>query len=118
MHLSTGMQALRFLLRDRDTKFTTAFDEVFQADGLRITRTPPQAPRANAICERLVKTLRREILDRTLIFRERHLPKILAEYRAHYNDHRPHQSRGQRPPADETTTMQPITNLADIRSIR
>lgn len=58
------------------------FDAVFQADDLRITRTPPQAPRANAICERLVGTLRREFLDRTLIFGERYLSKILTKYRA------------------------------------
>lgn len=118
MELGTRMQALRFLIRDRDTKFTTAFDAVFQADGLEIIRTPPQALRANAICERLVKTLRREVLDRTLIFSERQLSKILAEYRAHYNDHRPHQSRGQRPPAIETTPMRPITNRADVPSIQ
>jgi transposase InsO family protein len=112
------MEALRFLVRDRDTKFTTAFDEVFRADGLQIIRTPPQAPRANAMCERGVGTLRREVLDRTLIFSERHLSKILAEYAEHYNDHRPHQSRGQRPPAVETTAMRPITDLADVCSIR
>lgn len=112
------MEALRFLVRDRDTKFTTAFDGVFQADGLRIIRTPPQAPRANAICERVVGTLRREVLDRTLIIGERHLSKVLAEYAEHYNDHRPHQSRSQRPPAVEATAMRPITDLTDICSIR
>jgi transposase InsO family protein len=118
MELGARMEALRFLVRDRDTKFTAAFDEVFRVDGLRIIRTPPQAPRANAICERVVGTLRREALDRTLIFNERHLSKILAEYASRYNDHRPHQSRGQRPPAVETTATRPITDLADVCSIR
>jgi putative transposase len=118
MELGTRMEALRFSVRDRDTKFTAAFDEVFQAEGLRIIRTPPQAPRANAICERVVGTLRREVLDRTLIFSERHLSKILAEYCAHYNDHRPHQSRDQRPPAVETAAMRPINDLADVCSIQ
>jgi transposase InsO family protein len=118
MELGVRMEALRFLVRDRDTKFTAAFDEVFQAEGLRIIRTPPQAPRANAICERLVGTLRREVLDRILIFSERHLSKILAEYCAHYNDHRPHQSLDQRPPAVEATAVRPITDLADVCSIQ
>ena len=98
MKLGTRMEALRFLLRDRDTKFIATFDSVFQADGIRIIKTPPQAPRANAICERVVKTLRREVLDWMLIVNEKQLSKILTEYAAHYNVHRPHQSRGQRPP--------------------
>jgi putative transposase len=118
LELGPRMETLRFLVRDRDTKFIAAFDEVFQTEGLRIIRTPPQAPRANAICERVVGTLRRELLDRTLIFGERHLSKILAKYAEHYNGHRPHQSRGQRPPAIETTATRPISDLADVRSIR
>jgi putative transposase len=96
------MESLRFLVHDRDTRFTAAFDEVFRAEDLRIIKTPPQALRANAIRERVVGTPRREVLDRTLIFGTRHVSKILAEYVEHYNDHRPHQSRGQRPPAVET----------------
>ena len=97
MELVEGMGSLRFLIRDRDTKFVAAFDEVFRADGVRIIKTPPQAPRANAICERVVGTLRREVPGQMLIFSEKHLSKILTEYVEHYNDHRPHQSRGQRP---------------------
>jgi transposase InsO family protein len=115
MDLGERMDSLRFLIRDRDTKFTGAFDEVFRAAGVRIIRTPPQAPRANAICERVVGTLRREVFDQLLVFDERHLSKILT---GHYNDHRPHQSRGQRPPSVETMVPQPITNLADVRSVR
>jgi transposase InsO family protein len=118
MELEARMEALRFLVRDRDTKFTAAFDEVFRADGLRIIKTPPQAPRANAICERVVGTLRREVLDQMLIFNKRHLSKILTEYVEHYNGHRPHQSRGQRPPDIESSATRPVTDLADVRSIR
>ena len=118
MKLGTRMEALRFLLRDRDTKFIATFDNVFQADGIRIIKTPPQAPRANAICERVIKTLRREVLDWMLIVNEKQLSKILTEYAEHYSVHRPHQSRGQRPPETETAVTRPITDLADVRSIR
>jgi len=100
------------------SSFIAAFDEVFRAGGVRIIKTPPQAPRANAICERVVGTLRREVFDQMLIVNENHLAKILAEYAGHYNDHRPHQSRGQRPPTAETTVTRPITDFADIASIR
>jgi putative transposase len=116
--LGIRMEALRFLVRDRDTKFIAAFDEVFRAEGVRIIKTPPQAPRANAICERVIGTLRRELLDRMLILNERHLSKILTEYAEHYDDHRPHQARCQRPPAVETTVTRPITEVADVRSIQ
>jgi transposase InsO family protein len=118
MELGARMEALRFLVRDRDTKFIAAFDEVFGADGIRVIKAPPQAPRVNAMCERVAGTLRREVLDRMLIFNERHLAKAITEYTAHYNDHRPHQSRGQRPPAIETAVMRPIADLVDLRSIR
>jgi transposase InsO family protein len=88
----------RFLIRDRDTKFTGAFDAVFQAEGIQITKTPVQAPRANAIMERWVGSLRREILDRILIANTAHLQMVLAEYQAHFNTHRPHRSLKQASP--------------------
>jgi putative transposase len=64
VELGERMAWLRFFIRDRDAKFTAAFDEVFRAGGVRIIKSPPQAPRANAICERVVGTLRREVFDR------------------------------------------------------
>ena len=88
-----------FLIRDRDTKFTSAFDAVFTAEGVRIVRTPAQAPRANAFAERWIRSARRECLDHILIHGERHLLNTLGENVTHYNRHRPHQARQQLPPA-------------------
>jgi putative transposase len=90
MGLGIRMDTLRILIRDRDTKFLDTFDAVFHACGIEIITTPPQAPRANAICERLVGTLRRELLDRTLIVNQQHLRRVLEEYASHYDGHRPH----------------------------
>jgi transposase InsO family protein len=92
---------VKFLIRDRGSSFTASFDAVFQAAGARILRTAVQAPRMNAICERLVGTLRRELLDRVLILGEAHLRTVLAEYQAHYNTARPHQGIAQRVPDSE-----------------
>ncbi|MGH3525065.1 MAG: integrase core domain-containing protein, partial [Mycobacterium sp.] len=92
---------IKFLIRDRGSNFTASFDAVFQASGTRILRTAVRAPRMNAICERLVGTLRRELLDRVLITGERHLLAVLTEYQAHYNTARPHQGIAQRTPDDK-----------------
>jgi transposase InsO family protein len=98
MGLENRVHPIKFLIRDRDTKFTSNFDEVFKAEGVRIIRTPVRAPRANAFAERFVGTVRRECLDRMLTFGRRHLERVLAEYVVHYNEHRPHRALGQQAP--------------------
>ncbi len=88
----------RFLIRDRDSKFTREFDEVFRSEGIRVIKAPVRAPKARAHAERWVGTVRRECLDRLLILGRRHLQHVLAAYVAHYNEHRPHRALEQRPP--------------------
>ena len=95
---------VKFLIRDRDTKFTSSFDEVFGSEGIRIIRTPVRAPRANASAERFVRTVRRECLDRMLIFGRRHLEYVLTDYVAHYNHHRPHRALDQQAPQSGRTS--------------
>ena len=92
MNLEDHADGLKFLIRDRDAKFTAAFDAVFTAVGVRIIKTPVRAPRANAIAERWIASARRECLDRMLITGERHLRLVLGEYVDHYNTHRPHRT--------------------------
>ena len=99
--LGERLEDVKFLLRDRGSNFTASFDAVFQAAGARILRTAVQAPRMNAFCERLVGTLRRELLDRVLILGEAHLRTVLTEYQVHYNTARPHQGIFQRVPDGE-----------------
>jgi putative transposase len=85
MDLGQRAASARFLIRDRAGQFTGSFDAVFAADGIRILASPPQAPRANAICERIIGTLRRELSSRLLIANEHHLRQVLTEYLWHYN---------------------------------
>jgi putative transposase len=87
---------------------------VFQAEGITILASPPQAPRANAICERIIGTLRRELSDRMLIVNEHHLRQVLTEYLRHYNTARPHRALGQLAPA-QADTRPPEINLAEHR---
>ena len=114
--MGTSSDQMRFLLRDRGSQFTTAFDAVFKDCGLRILRSPPQAPRANAICERLIGTLRREVLDHTLILNQTHLRTVLAEYVTHYNPARPYQGIAQRVP--EGDPEQPTAQVIDLDTAR
>ena len=100
MDLDERIGSFRFLIRDRDAKFPTAFDQIFASAGVTIVKTPPRIPRANSNAERYVRTLRRECLDHLLIHGERRL-RVLTEYAQHYNDHRPHQAQEQRPPLHE-----------------
>ena len=115
MDLSDRVTTVKFLLRDRDSRFTAAFDAVFTADGIRILTSPPQAPRANAICERMIGTLRRELLDRILIVNQHHLRQALATYLCHFNTARPHRTLGQLAPAQAETHPPHVINLADYQ---
>jgi putative transposase len=105
MDLGDAADRLRFLVRDRDTNLTGAFDAVFTAAGVKILRTPPRSPRANAYSERWVRTARTECLDWILVCNDRHLHRVLTEYVTHYNTARPHRGRSlslpvPAPPAD------------------
>jgi putative transposase len=105
MGLEDRVGPFRWLIRDRDAKFTAAFDAVFAAEGIRVLRTPVRAPRANAYAERWVGTVRREVLDRMLILGCRQLRSVLAEYVDHYNGHRPHRALGQAPPLEPSVPV-------------
>ena len=105
----------RFLLRDRDSKFTNSFDEVFISQGVKIIRTPFRSPGANAYAERWIGTARRELLDHLLIFSRRHLEDVLREFLAHYHEARPHQGLEQRVPGG---TPPPVPSPASHRIVR
>src|SRR5664280_1988818 len=96
--LAGRAQSVKFLIRDRDTKFTKRLDEVFRTEDIRVIKTPVRSPRANAFAERFVGTVRRECTDRLLIFGRKHLEQVVTECIVHYNDHRPHRAVDQRAP--------------------
>jgi putative transposase len=111
MALADAERPVRFLVRDRDSKFTRDFDEVFRSAEIRVIRTPVRAPRAKAHAERWVGSLRRECLDRILIVGRRQLEQVVRTYISHHNEHRPHRSLEQRPPlANAPPAEQPSAN--------
>jgi putative transposase len=100
---------VRFLIRDRDSKFTGDFDIVFRTEGIKIVRTPVRAPKANAIAERFVRAVRAECLDWLLILNRRHLDRVLRIFVDHYNGHRPHRALNLVPPDQERPTLRVVT---------
>ena len=112
MDLGDRAAQFTFLIRDRDVKFTGVFDAVFASEAIRILRTPVRAPQANAIAERWIGSVRRELLDRMLILHRPHLEHALAEYVAHFNDHRPHRALHQAAP------LRPLPQSASPPTLR
>jgi len=108
MDLDGRERPVRFLIHDRDSKFSGSFDEVFRSEGTEVILTPIQAPNANAFAERWVRTVRAECLDWMLILGRRHLDRVLRTYAAHYNGHRPHRARGLAAPLDGSEDSWPI----------
>jgi putative transposase len=105
----------QFLIRDRDSKFSREFDEVFRSEDIRVIRAPVRAPKARAHAERWVGTVRRECLDRLLIIGRRHLHHVLVAYTRHYNQHRPHRALGQRPPLSDDHPLGAVIDLDRLR---
>jgi putative transposase len=110
-------QPFRFLVHDRDAKFSHAFDEVFRSEGMTVIRTPVQAPNANAHAERWVRTLRADCLNRILILGRRHLEHVLRVYCCHYNDHRPHRALRLLPPNGRDATPLNAANRLHRRDL-
>jgi putative transposase len=105
---------LRFLIRDRDSKFTRDFDTAFRSEDIEIIRTPVRAPKANAIAERFVRTARTECLDWLLIVNRRHLERVLRVFVDNYNSHRPHRSVKLAPPDPPARKLGAVPSTADV----
>ena len=107
------LENVRFLIRDRDSKFTASFDEVFKTEGARVLKTPMRAPKANAFAERVVRTVRAEVFDLLLVTGRRHLCKVLSDHEIHYNSHRPHRGINLAAPSevDVSPTLVPLERI-------
>ena len=105
-------------MRDRGSQFIDAFDEIFRTEGLKILKTPVRTPVANTFAERWIGTLRRELLDRTIIWNQRQLEQLVIDYIDHYNTHRPHRSLDQRPPGDRNPPVRLMPDPAPLRVVR
>ena len=113
-----GLARTRALVRDRGSQFIDAFDEIFRTERMKILKTPVRTPVANAFAERWIGTLRRELLDRTIIWNRRQLNKLVVDYIDHYNTHRPHRSLDQQPPVATDAADQPDRHLQVVRTAR
>jgi transposase InsO family protein len=113
--LAERPESFRFLIRDRDQKFTDSFDEVFRGSGIAIVRTPFRAPQANGVAERFVRTVRSECLDRLLILNTQHLERVLDVFVEHYNGHRPPRALALTPPRPARPPMVPATEWGEAR---
>ena len=107
----------RFLIRDRDAKYSGALGEVFRSEGLHVMRTPIRSPRANAFSERFVRTARRECLDHVLVLGERHLERTLREYVRHYNKERPHRGLSLQTPEPRPTLNRPDGEIVRLNRL-
>jgi len=116
--LAERAEPLRFLIRDRDQKFTDRFDEVFRSEGIEVIRTPFRTPQANGVAERFVRTVRTECLDWLLILNHRHLERILAVFVDHYNGHRPHRALSLAPPVTRRAGVVSASSFGDARISR
>ncbi len=108
MDLGEHVARFRFLVRDRAGQFTASFDTALADAGIEVVKIPARCPRVNCFAERFVLTVRTELTDRMLIFSERHLRRVLAEYAAHYNTQRPHRALQLRPPRPEAPVPEPV----------
>jgi transposase InsO family protein len=115
--LADRSEPIRFLIRDRDQKFTDRFDEVFRSDRIEAVQTPFRAPQANGVAERFVRTVRTECLDRLLVLDQRHLERILEVFVGHYNRHRPHRALSLTPP-EGRRPVNSTSGFSDARILR